>query len=148
MAPKNLILLFFGQEYFRSNFDLHWPIIIYTNTLQTTPTQTIFVCQKGTSFQILPPLTKFWKVWRYLIRLFCPSSKVNTISLTLPRHFLLTFLSVSDPSLTSSLRDLLQTPPPYPPLYHSSYPSARRGFPLFSCFNIEPCNDIYNYLII
>ena len=27
-------------------------------------------------------------------------------------------------------------------------PSARRGFPLFSCFNIEPCNDIFNYLII
>ena len=27
-------------------------------------------------------------------------------------------------------------------------PSARRGFQLFSCFNIEPCNDISNYLII
>ena len=24
-------------------------------------------------------------------------------------------------------------------------PSARRGFPLFSCFNVEPCND---YLIL
>ena len=27
-------------------------------------------------------------------------------------------------------------------------PSARQGFPLFYCFNIEPCNDIFNYLII
>ena len=24
-------------------------------------------------------------------------------------------------------------------------PLARRGSPLFSCFNIEPCNDIFNY---
>ena len=49
---------------FRNIFDL---FLTPTDPYHTTPTHTSFVCQRVSSFQIFPPLTKFWKIWLYLI---------------------------------------------------------------------------------